>query len=364
LPTRPLRNGLFVRILGVTSPRDFHAPSPSTLAGAAAWKRRRRGTPALQKEKRMAGKAEIKKILTIAEIDKLPLGERYKLYKENVISPFKAIKTAQRKATDSLHVAAKVHASLKREYTSLIAAAGAGQVIGTITAGTSEREFFEKHCGGVPSGRVLAVSTFFNAMCMTLVDQAELDNEGKPVLKDGKPVMLQKPLLDEVTQFDPHSGNSLEIAAACIAAERKALPDGWMTTDNTLDVIAAMSTPGDATTKLKEIRARQKGKKEETGEEGGHAPHTIASCIAFLKQAIGSAGDLLKIENGEEVVAELYAETYFRMGNLWETAGVPAEMMAKWTANIERGVALTLEVKSEPEPAKAASEAPAELAEV
>jgi hypothetical protein len=245
-----------------------------------------------QKEKTMA-KATTVKILTIAEIDKLPLKERYTLYKDNVVTPFKAIKNAQKKATDSLHVAAKVHASLKREHVAMLA-------VGTLAAGTSEKEFFEKHCGGTPSGRVLAVSTFFNAICMTLVE----------TMVDGKPV--KKSLIDEVTMFDPHSGNALEIGAACIAAERKLLPDGWMGTDNTLDVISALSTPGDATTKLKKIRKRQKGEKEETGE--GNVPHTIASCIAFLKDAIAKAGEILKSENGSVVVSELYLETYYNMG--------------------------------------------------
>ena len=277
-------------------------------------------------------KAESKVILTIAEIDKLPIKERYVLYKDNVVNPFKAIKNAQKRATDSLHMASKVHASLKREYVAML-------TVGTLAAGTSEKEFFEKHCGGTPSGRVLAVSTFFNAMCMTLVE----------AVVDGKKV--QKSLLAETTQFDPHSGNSLEIAAACIGAERKLLPDGWMATDNTLDVIAALSSPGDATTKLKEIRKRQKGDKEETA--GENQPHTIMSCIAFLLDAISKAGELVKMENGVEIVANLYHQTYYNMGAAWQNSGMDEATLLGWNSNIEKSGNPLLEVKSDAAPAAA-----------
>lgn len=287
-------------------------------------------------------KTEIKKILTLAELDNMPLSERFKLYKERVVSPFKAIKNAQTRATESLVEAGKITASLKREYTTLITLAGAGKT-STITAGTSEAKFFEDYCGGKPSPRVLAVATLFNAMCMTEFDV---------VVEEGKPP-VKKTLLDEKTQFDPHSGNSLEIAAACIAHERKAAPEKWMGTDNTLDVIGALSTPGDATTKLKEIRKRQKGTKETTdGEE--NPPHTIASCIAFLMAAIQSAGETLKVEGGAEIAADLFKSTYFDMGAAWQTSGVSEETMQKWTSNIERGVAPTMEV------VQATSAAPAE----
>ena len=84
----------------------------------------------------MAGKAEPKKILTIAEIDKLPLAERKKLYKTNAVNAFDDIRKARDKFTSGIHVAAKVHASLKREHVALLA-------VGTLAAGTSEKEFFE-----------------------------------------------------------------------------------------------------------------------------------------------------------------------------------------------------------------------------
>ena len=307
-----------------------------------------------QKEKTMAKETVI---LTIAAITAMPLEARYKFYKENVVIPFKAIETAKDRATDSLHNGAKIHASLKREYVALLAK-------GTLTAGTSEREFFEKHCGGKPAPRVLAVSTFFNAMCMTLVEvvvtdkdgkpvlEPALDLEGKPIMKDGKPAMkqstVQKSLLDETTQFDPHSGNALEIASACIAHERKAKPDGWMSTDNTLDVISALSKPGDASTKLKKIRATQKGTKDgDTESAGTNPPHTIDSCLDFLKNAILNGGAILKGERGEEITANFFKATYYDMGNLWGKSGVSEEMMAKWIANIENHVAPTMEIIKE-----------------
>lgn len=286
-----------------------------------------------------------KVILSIADISALTVAERYVLYKANVVSPFKAIGNAQKKFTDGMQMAAKLHASLKREHVAMLA-------VGTLAAGTSEKEFFEKHCGGAPSGRVLAVSTFFNAMCMTLVEQVVTDADGKPVEKDGKPVTVKRSLIDEQKHFDPHSGNALEIAAACIGHERKALPDGWMGSVNTQDVIAALSNAGDATSKLKEIRARQKGTKEAAGEDT-NPPHSIASCIAFLMNAIAVAADILKGENGEEIVSGLFHETYFNMGNAWRENGVDDTLMLRWTANIEQGRAPMLDAAPAPEPPKA-----------
>ena len=195
--------------------------------------------------------------LTFAQIDAMPPADRYKVYGDSVVKPFSAITTAREKASDGIQTAAKVTASLKRYHVECLAK--------RVFTDTSEKQFFGTHAGGVPPARVLAIATFFNAMCLTLVN--------------GKPLLLE-------THFDVASGNSLELAAAAIAHERKNLPDAWMGTDNTLDIVNALSTPGDATKKIKEVRKRQKPAKSGDGEAD---TLTNEQAIAFLKESIKNA---------------------------------------------------------------------------
>lgn len=179
-------------------------------------------------------------ILAFAEIESKPVADKYELYKKTVAAPWKAISTAREKFGSNIVMGAKVTASLKRDYVKFLTER-------SIPQDTSEKKFFETHAGGVPPARVLAVATFFNAACLTLVDG--------------------KPLLDEKKHFDPHSGNTLEIAAACLSHERKVAGDAWARTDNTLEMVAALTEAGDTTSKLKAIRKRQKGDNAETDAE-------------------------------------------------------------------------------------------------
>ena len=103
-----------------------------------------------------------------------------------------------------------------------------------IAADTAFRKFFADNCGGELPGRLETLAAFFNTMC--LVE----DGNGKPLLAE--------------TCYDAASVNSLEIANKVVSRAKELHRDNWRGCDDTLDVINALSTPGDATTKLKEIR--------------------------------------------------------------------------------------------------------------
>jgi len=190
-----------------------------------------------------------KKPLTFAEISAMPRGDRYTLFKDNVVKPFGAIAKAKDVVVEKLHTAMKVAAALKRDYAAMLHGK-------EIAPDTTEAKFFKDNCGGDLPARVKQLATFFNAVVLTGT----------------------KPLIPE-SYLDAASANSLEKAAVIISTERKNAAEAWMTTDITLDVVNALSTPGDATKKLKEIRARQTAKPEDEGDA-----ETPASALLMLLQ--------------------------------------------------------------------------------
>ena len=197
------------------------------------------------------------KILTFAEITALPRGERYTLYKDNVVKTFGDIAKAKDRALEKMHTAFKVVASLKRDYAAMLHGK-------EIAPDTTEAKFFKDMAGGDVPARVKQLATLFNAVVLT-----------------GEKPLIPEPFIDAA------SVNSLEKAAAIIATERKQTPEAWMGTDITLDTINALSTPGDATKKLKEIRARQTAKPDDEGT----AETPIAALVMLLKNHITEAAD-------------------------------------------------------------------------
>jgi hypothetical protein len=202
-------------------------------------------------------KTDDKKPLTFADISAMPRGERYALFKDNVVKPFGAIAKAKDIVIEKLHNAMKVAAALKRDYAVMLHGK-------EIAPDTTETAFFKQYCGGDVPARVKQLATFFNAVCLT----------------------GPKPLIPEAF-IDAASANSLEKAAPIIATERKNSPEAWMGTDITLDVVNALSTPGDATKKLREIRARQTAKPEDEGSEETPA----SALVMLLKNRITEAKD-------------------------------------------------------------------------
>ena len=261
---------------------------------------------------------DIKK-LTIAEITAMPRAERYTLFKDNVVKPFGAIAKAKDVATEKMHTAFKVVSQLKRDYAAMLHGK-------EIAPDMTESKFFQNYCGGDVPARVKQLATFFNAV----------------VLTGSKPLVLE-------SNIDAASVTSLEKAASIIATERKTSAEAWMGTDITLDVISALSSPGDATKKLKEIRSRQNPKGDDESSE--HMP--TAALLIILKQRIQDAlddDDGYRLFIGAQELAEAWGQNQ----------AIPAKRHATW---LKRAEAEKVQVQNAPAPeAPAAPEAAKELA--
>ena len=107
-------------------------------------------------------------------------------------------------------------------------------------------------------------------------------------------------------------------------------------------MINALSTPGDATAKLKEIRKRQNDGKEQAGDENA-AVLTPEHAIEFLVAWIRTAG-----EKPEEKSAAIFAGT-LKVSDAWAESGLSDDTLNRWANNIGQGVAPHLEIKSSAE---------------
>ena len=258
----------------------------------------------------MAKKAETPK-LTFADLTKKPAGELAPFLVDTV-KTYGTIETAKEKFTGMLQFTAMVVAAFERLYTDRLNKHD-------IPANTSFKEYLKQNAGGEVPGRVLALANLFNVLVLTF------DANGKPMLSE--------------EFFLNAKVDWLEKANAIIAAERKAHPDNWMTSDNVLDVINALSKPGDAGKTLKEIRKRQKGEGADTAETGETAPVlTVGRAIEFLIAAIKNAGKMPVTE-----AADLFEATV-RVNDTWAESGVADADLNRWSANIARGVGVNLEI--------------------
>jgi len=257
--------------------------------------------------------------LTYAEILALTVAERYALMADGVKLGKKVAETRDnfRAVTPNF---AKVVAALKRDHRKMLDDK-------LIAPDLTFKDFFAQNCGGALPGRLETVAAFFNSMC--LVDDAN----GKPLLAEDC--------------YDVASVNSLEIANKCInhakavAQEQKR---DWRGDNDTLDVINALSKPGDATKKLKEIRKRQNPEKSETEKTGDEnaAVLTPEHAAEFLLAWIKSAGD-----KAEEKSAAIFALTV-KLGDAWAESGIDNETLNRWDTNIQHGVAPHLQIVREP----------------
>ena len=253
----------------------------------------------------MATKVDIKK-LTFDEITLMPRGDRYAAYKENVVKPFGAVTKAKEHVDGCMHNAMKLTASLKREYAAMLFAR-------EIAPDMTEGKFFVQYAGGDMPARVKGNATFFNAVCLTLVD-------GKPLITEAN--------------IDAASVTSIDAAAPIIATERKNAGDAWMVTDFTKEVVDALSSPGDATKKLREIRKRQNPKADDEG--GAETP--TAALLALLLARIASAGD---DENGY-----LLFNGCQEMADKWATVkAIPPTRYGEWAKKWEAAAAAKAEAE-------------------
>ena len=241
----------------------------------------------------MSNKTDTK--LTFAAITAMPRGERYTLFKDNVVKPFGAITKAKDAATEKMHMAFKVTASLKRDYAAMLHGK-------EIAPDMTEAKFFTQYCGGDVPARVKQLATFFNAVVLT----------------------GPKPLIPEAF-IDAASVNSLEKAASIVATERKNCADAWMATDITLDVINALSTPGDATKKLAEIRKRQNPK----ADDEGSAETPTSALVTLLLNRIAEA-------KNDEDGYKLFCFGQDLAERWGQNKQIPATRYAEWLAKREQ----------------------------
>jgi hypothetical protein len=268
----------------------------------------------------MSSKLDVAK-LSFAEITKLAPAERIELMAGGVALTDR-IHTQQETERKIRPAYAKVVAALKRDHTALLDAK-------SLPRDTSFRKYFTDNCGGDLPGRLDALSTLFNALCLC-------EYNGKPLLAE--------------ETYDSHSTNSLELANACINHVKSTKPEIWMGHDDTLDVLSALSKPGDATAKLKVIRNRQKGI---TKEDAKPVEVTTAMAVAHILAAIGAAKDMTR-----EAAADLFAST-LKIGDAWETSGIESDELDKWAVNIGKGVAPTMEIVTDKSAKKSAAKTPA-----
>lgn len=247
--------------------------------------------------------------LTYAEILALSVAGRYALMADGVTLGKKVAETRDNfRAVTPLF--AKVVAALKRDHRKMLDDK-------LIAADTTFKDFFAQNCGGALPGRLETLAAFFNSLC--LVDDAS----GKPLLAEDC--------------YDVASVNSLEIANKCINHAKEKAQAGktdWRADNDTLDVINALSKPGDATKKLKDIRKRQNPEKsgEPAGDENA-AVLTPEHAIEFLLAWIKGAAD-----KPEEKAAAIFAAT-LNISDAWATCGVGNETLDRWATNIDNKVA-------------------------
>jgi hypothetical protein len=182
-------------------------------------------------------KPETKKKLTFAELAALKIADLAG-YLKKIVRVDEAITKAKDAFTSTLQFNGKVVAALKRAYVDRLNKRD-------IPPDTTFKKYFEQNAGGNLPSRVESLAALFNALVLTL------DANGKPLLSE--------------ECYDNAAVDWLEKSNAIVKDAMKRHGDAWKTCDDVLDVVNALSKPGDALKKLKEIRARQKGTGAETG---------------------------------------------------------------------------------------------------
>jgi hypothetical protein len=226
------------------------------------------------------------KKLTFTELVSLAPADLFE-QAQGVSSMDKAIKTANDRFKKNLKFSAKVVAAMKRLYTSKVNSRD-------IPADTSFKEYFKQNAGGTVPARIEALAALFNSL-------------------------VETNLLKE-SNYDAAAVDWLEKANAIIAAARKLHGDKWKTCDEVLDVINALSNPGDALTELKEIRKRQTDAeaiaegKTAAGDETKPretTPLTLDVAVAFITASFSAAG-LVPKDRQAQLCAAL-----FKVNDAW-----------------------------------------------
>lgn len=258
-----------------------------------------------------SAKAETKK-LTFEELSKLPVGDLATFLKK-IVRVELAVTKAKDAFTSSLQFNAKVVAALKRAYVVKLNSR-------EIAPDTTFKKYFEQNSGGSLPGRVEALAALFNSLVLTI------DANGKPLLSE--------------ECFDAAAVDWLEKANAIVKHAQKTHGDAWKTCDEVLDTINALSKPGDALKKIKDIRERQKGEKEEkteTGADGASQPLTVGRALEFIKAAITAAGTL-----PDKEAFQLFRDVS-ALPFAWEKSGVNDDKISEWATMLDEERMLAIE---------------------
>src|SRR5262249_2217370 len=132
----------------------------------------------------------------------------------------------------------------------------------------------------------------------------------------------------------------LEKASAIVNAAREKHGEQWKTCDDVLDMVNALTKPGDAGKKLKDIRERQKGISETDDEEKPVVAITPALAAEYLIAAIKQAKEKTPDEQYELCCA------VWNINNAWSE--LPEKLTraldAKYQKAAQHGVAPHVEV--------------------
>ncbi len=266
-------------------------------------------------------------ILTFDAVELLSGADLFKLAQDNIVKVAKTIETTTEKLGEvkdklvgSLHQSAKIVASMKRRYQKAVFE----REIPADTSfnGKKKRSYFAQHAGGFCPPRVEAMAAFFNSVVLTL------DANKKPLLSEAN--------------FDAANVSWLEKANAILGIEMDESAD-WKTTDNTLDMLNALSQPGDAMEKLKAIHTKQKGGEDEPDEA---APLTLGVALEFIKALFAGAAEAPK-DRQVELCAAL-----FEISDAWANNDLTENRRNELDKQVQEaqdaGIAPTIKIIREP----------------
>jgi hypothetical protein len=260
-----------------------------------------------------------KKLLTFTEYTAMKAADLFKHVAEVAVKPVEALTKATDRVVSNLKDAAKAVAAMKRLHMQRVEAR-------EIPGDTPFKKFFKDNVGGELPGRVEALASLFNALVLTLD-------------ANGKPLIAEEIYDDEGTPVD-----WLEKASAIVNAAREKHGEQWKTSDEILDMVNALTKPGDAGKKLKDIREKQKGIAETDDDEKAGAKPVVAITPALAAEYLIAA-----IKQAQERSADEQYElccAVWSINNAW--AELPDKLTraldAKYQKAVQHGVAPHVEV--------------------
>ena len=208
-----------------------------------------------------------------AHLRTLPLGDLCGLAKTGYVRTFAAIEKAKETAGEKIHFHSKICGALQRAFVVALTERTIPPV--------KFPAYHEANAGGKPSGRVMALTNVF----LTLVDR-----ENPPVTED---------------QFDKIPADWLEKASAVLNTARETHAEKFLESPEVVDLLKALTTPGDAGKAIADIRKKQKGEKKgdapATGEptENGHFIEPSAFVEKWVRQSPDNLRAMIQLIGAE-----------------------------------------------------------------